>query len=48
MKFFSKLIGMFNKSPRNTTAPSPAPVAEPMVVDVPESEVADPPSIDGD
>jgi hypothetical protein len=48
MKYFSKLMGMFSKSPESATAPSPAPVAEPMVVDVPESDSADAPSIDGD
>jgi hypothetical protein len=48
MKYFSKLMGMFSKSPQSTTAPSPAPVAEPMVVDVPESAASDAPSIDGD
>jgi hypothetical protein len=48
MKYFSKLIGMFSKSPQSTTAPVPAPVAEPMVVDVPVSDAADAPSIDGD
>ena len=48
MKYFSKLFGMFSKSPATTTAPSPAPVAEPMVVDGADSAVPDAPAIDGD
>ena len=48
MKYFSKLFGMFNKAPQATTAPSPAPIAEPMVVDVAEPATPDAPSIDGD
>jgi hypothetical protein len=48
MKYFSKLIGMFSKPTRSTTAPSPAPVAEPMTAGPAESAVSDAPSIDGD
>jgi hypothetical protein len=47
MKYFSKLFGMFNKSPQSTTAPSPAPVAEPMVTAA-DPAASDAPSIDGD
>jgi hypothetical protein len=48
MSYFSKLFARFSKPPKSTTAPSPAPVAEPMVVEVVEPVVADAPSIDGD
>jgi len=46
--YFSKLFARFSKAPKTTSAPVPAPVAEPMVVDVTEPEVAGTPSIDGD
>ena len=48
MKYFSKLMSMFSKSPQSTTAPSPAPIAEPMVTDTADSAASDAPSIDGD
>ena len=48
MQYFSKLFSRSSKPPQSTTAPSPAPVAEPMVVDVAEPEASDAPSIDGD
>ena len=48
MKYFSKLFGMFSKSPQSTTAPSPAPVAEPMATGAADPAASDAPSIDGD
>ncbi len=48
MKYLSKLLGMFSKQPQSTTAPSPAPVEEPMAVDVPASNGAAASSTDGD
>jgi hypothetical protein len=48
MTYFSKLFARFSKAPKSTTAPSPAPVAEPIVVEVAEPVVTDAPAIDGD
>jgi hypothetical protein len=48
MTYFSKLFARFGKAPKSTTAPAPAPVVEPMVVEVAAEQAAGEPSIDGD
>jgi len=46
MKYFSKLIERFSKTPEVKSAPVHAPVAQPLAADVPPPDVADvPPAV---